>query len=106
MPLSDADRARLDRPTVSNVQLKLAVTEQGNDQIVPGLGLKRKDVEDWLAEQTVAAAKLQFDTLWWARLATWIAGFAVLLAIALAFLKAAARAKAIVTEGHRFMVAS
>ena len=90
MPLSDDERAELDRLTVSNVQLKLAVTEQGDDQIVPGLGLRRKDVEDWLAEQTAAAAKLQFNTLWWARLAAWLTGIGIVIgvvvAIALAFL--------------------
>jgi hypothetical protein len=74
MPLSDADRAELDRLGADNVRLKLPFANPGDDMPVPGLGpgpgMRRKEVEDWLAEQTKAPAKLQLDTLRWAKAAT------------------------------------
>jgi hypothetical protein len=56
----------------------------------PGFGVTRGDVEEWLAERTREAAKLQLDTLWWAKAAAWISGIVggicILVAIALASL--------------------
>jgi hypothetical protein len=76
MSLPAADRTELDRFGVENVRLKLPFANPGSDTPVPGLGarfgMKRGDVEEWLAEQTREAARLQLRILWWAKAAAWI----------------------------------
>jgi hypothetical protein len=72
MPLSESDRAELERLGVDNVRQRL-VPGSGGGSVVPGLGpgfgMTRGDVEEWLAEKSQEAAKLQLKILWWARAA-------------------------------------
>jgi hypothetical protein len=90
MPLSRNDRTELDRLGIENVRLKLAHAGPAAGSVVPGLGpgfgMTRSDVEDWLAERTQEAAKLQADTLWWAKLAAIVGIVGIVVAIMIAFL--------------------
>jgi|HubBroStandDraft_4_1064222.scaffolds.fasta_scaffold146036_2 hypothetical protein len=86
MPLSESDRAELERLGVDNVRQRL-VPGSGGGSVVPGLGpgfgMTRGDVEEWLAEKSQEATKLQRDILWWAKAATWIGVTNILVMIAL-----------------------
>jgi hypothetical protein len=88
MTLSATDRAELERLGLDNVKMKLGYAGPGPGAAViglgPGFGMTRGDVEEWVAEQTRAATKLQIDTLRWAKAAAWIgvAGIAVSAALA------------------------
>ena len=86
MPLSESDRAELERLGVDNVRQKL-VPGAGGDSVVPGLGpgfgMTRGDVEEWLAEKSQEAAKLQLKILWWARAAFWVGVTSILVMLAI-----------------------
>jgi hypothetical protein len=85
MPLSESDRAELERLGVDTVRQRLVFSGHG-DAVVPGLGpggMTRSAVEDWLAEKSQEATKLQHDILWWAKAATWIGVTSILVMIAL-----------------------
>ena len=87
MPLSESDRAELERLGVDNVRQRLAHSGPDGGAMVPdlgpGLGMTRSAVEDWLAEKSQETTKLQHDILWWAKAATWIGVTSILVMIAL-----------------------
>jgi hypothetical protein len=87
MPLSQSDRAELDRLGVDNVRQRL-VPGSGGSAVVPGLGpgvgMTRSDVEEWLAEKSQEATKLQLNILWWARAAFWVGVASILVTLAIA----------------------
>jgi hypothetical protein len=86
MPLSESDRAELERLGVDNVRQRL-VPGSGGGSVVPGLGpgfgMTRGDVEEWLAEKSQEAAKLQLKILWWARAAFWVGVTSILVTLAI-----------------------
>jgi hypothetical protein len=87
MSLSDADREELERFGPDNVRSKLAYAGASPVAVVPGLGdgtVLRRDVENWLAERGRESAKLQADTLFYAKAAAWISGLGLLVAIIIA----------------------
>jgi hypothetical protein len=94
MPISEENRAELDRLGTENVRLQLAHAGPSRGSVVPGLGkrpdqqfgMTRGDVEDWLAEQTREAARQQADILWWAKAAAFIGLLGIIVAIVIAFL--------------------
>jgi hypothetical protein len=84
MVLAVETRRELDRLGTDNVTLKLQYAGPGRGSVVPGLldgMISRGDVEDWLAERSREATKLQSDTLWWAKAAAWIAGISILVSV-------------------------
>jgi hypothetical protein len=95
MPLSESDRAELERLGVDNVRQRLVpgsgggsvVPSSGGGSVVPGLGpgfgMTRGDVEEWLAEKSQEAAKLQLKILWWARAAFWVGVTSILVTLAI-----------------------
>jgi hypothetical protein len=90
MPLPPEHRAELERLGVENVRQRLDHSGPGAGSVVPGLGpsigMTRGDVEEWLAERSQEATKLQLDILWWAKAATLIGGVGILVTIAIAAL--------------------
>ena len=86
MPLSESDRAELERLGVDNVRQRL-VPGSGGGSVVPdlgpGFGMTRGDVEEWLAEKSQEAAKLQLKILWWARAAFWVGVTSILVTLAI-----------------------
>lgn len=68
MPLTAADRTELERLGPENVRPKLDRANHKSDSLVPGLGqgsgMRRGDVEAWLAEQSRSEAKQRSATLW------------------------------------------
>jgi hypothetical protein len=87
MPLSSSDRAELDRLGVDNVRHRLAFSNSGGGAVVPGLGpgfgMTRSDVEEWLAEKSREATKLQLNILWWAKAAFWVGVTSILVMLAI-----------------------
>jgi hypothetical protein len=62
MPLSESERAELDRLTPRIVEAKLQKAGASPYAVVPGLGnglMLRGDVEDWLAQQYSKSASLK-----------------------------------------------
>jgi hypothetical protein len=88
MSLSLSDRTELDRLGIDNVRLKIAYAGPGPGSVVPGLGpgfgMTRSDVEEWLAEQSRDASRLQLNILWWAKAAAWISLFGIVVAMVIA----------------------
>jgi hypothetical protein len=86
MPLSESVRADLDRLGVDNVRHRL-VPGSGGGSLVPGLGpgvgITRSDVEEWLAEKSQEATKLQLNILWWAKAAFWVGVTSILVTLAI-----------------------
>ena len=70
--ISAADRAKMETRGVGTVRQNLHRTNPAPDQVVPGLGIQRWIVEQWLAEQDRKAARLQY----------WILGAAIVAALA------------------------
>ena len=87
MPLSQSDRAELDRLGADNVRHRLSYAGPSKDAVItslgPGFCMTRGDVEEWLAEKSQEDSKLQHDILWWAKAATWIGVRSILVMIAL-----------------------
>jgi hypothetical protein len=87
MPLSQSDRAELDRLGADNVRHRLSYSGPGRDAVIgsfgPGFSMTRGDVEEWLVEKSQEATKLQRDILWWAKAATWVGVTIILVMIAL-----------------------
>jgi hypothetical protein len=86
MPLSESDRAELERLGVDTVRQRLVFSGHG-DAVVPGLGpglgMTRSAVEDWLAEKSQEATRLQLKILWWARAAFWVGVTSILVTLAI-----------------------
>jgi hypothetical protein len=83
--LTEADRAELKRFGTENVRTKLqswsgSRSSALTDFLGSSVNVTRGDVEDWLAEQAVAEAAQQRETLNWAKIAGKTAIGAVILA--------------------------
>ena len=67
MPLSQSDRAELDRLGADNVRHRLSYSGPSRDAVIgsfgPGFSMTRGDVEEWLVEKSQEATKLQRDSL-------------------------------------------
>ena len=87
MPLSESDRAELERLGVDNVRQRL-VPGSGGGSVVPGLGpgfgMTRGDVEEWLAEKSLRKL-LSYSAIFFGgqRPRTWIGVTNILVMIAL-----------------------
>jgi hypothetical protein len=88
MTVAPEQRAELERLGVENVRQRLDHAGSGAGSVVPGLGpsfdMTRGEVEEWLAEKSQEATKLQLNILWWAKAAAWIGFAGILVAIAIA----------------------
>jgi hypothetical protein len=87
MPLSQSDRAELERLGVDNVRQRLDFSGPNSGAVIPGLGpgfgMTRSDVEEWLAEKSREATKLQLNILWWAKAAFWVGVTSILVTLTL-----------------------
>jgi hypothetical protein len=86
MPLSSSNRAELDRLGVDNVRQWLVPGSGGGSVVLglgPGFGMTRSDVEEWLAEKSQEATKLQLNILWWAKAAFWVGVTSILVTLAI-----------------------
>jgi hypothetical protein len=90
MPLSPSDRTELERLGADNVRHRLSYSGPSKEAVIgafgPGFGMTRGDVEEWLAEKSQEAAKLQLNILWWAKAAAWISATSILVMIAITVL--------------------
>jgi hypothetical protein len=72
MPLTSEDRAKLDECDPGTVRMRLiesGATKGGAVRLGDGSTLPARDIEAWLADKSTENAKLQRDTLWWAKVA-------------------------------------
>ncbi len=77
MALTDEQRAELEALGPETVRIKLSLGGADRGASIPGFktgpyrALTRSDIEDWLAEQHIAEARVQSSTLRWAKIAGW-----------------------------------